>query len=118
MALSKHCLKRRAAVLVALGLCAVGRGAEFAGGTGGANDPYLIATAEQFNAVGADPNLWNKHFKLVADIDLGPYAGASFNMIGHHFSNADNKPFIGVFDGNDRTISNSLDLSVRPRYRI
>ena len=46
--------------------------AEFAGGTGEPNDPYQIATAEQFISIGSDPNFLNRHFVLVADIDLDP----------------------------------------------
>ena len=44
----------------------------FAGGTGEPNDPYQIATAEQLTSIGSDPNLLDKHFVLVADIDLDP----------------------------------------------
>lgn len=43
---------------------------KYGGGTGEPNDPYLIYTAEQMNAIGAKPNDWDKHFKLMADIDL------------------------------------------------
>lgn len=55
--------------------------AEFAGGTGEPNDPYLIATAEQLIAVtpiGSSVDgrpvrdLWSRHFVLMADIDLDP----------------------------------------------
>ena len=46
--------------------------AEFAGGTGEPNDPYQIATAEQLISIGSDPNLLDKHFILVNDIDLDP----------------------------------------------
>ena len=42
------------------------------GGTGEPNDPYQIATAEQLIAIGSDPNLLDKHFLLVADIDQDP----------------------------------------------
>ncbi|MBN1362547.1 MAG: hypothetical protein JW993_18260 [Sedimentisphaerales bacterium] len=94
------------AVVVALMWPIIGQGAEFAGGTGEWDSPYLIATAAQMNAIGADPNLWDKHFKLVADIDLRDYIGTQFNMIGHHATYGDSKPFTGVFDGNGRTISN------------
>ena len=45
---------------------------KYGGGTGEPNDPYLIYTPEQMNAIGAEPNDWSKHFKLMADIDLGP----------------------------------------------
>jgi hypothetical protein len=72
---------------------------EFAGGTGTADDPYQIATAEQLNAIGADPALWGQHFRLNADIDLADYRGTRFNVIGYWRSDTDNKPFTGVFDG-------------------
>ncbi|MHC4439608.1 MAG: GLUG motif-containing protein [Planctomycetota bacterium] len=71
--------------------------AQYGGGSGTAEDPYLISSAEQMNAVGAEPNDWDKHFRLVADIDLGGFGGSSFNLIG---------TFKGVFDGNGHTISN------------
>jgi gas vesicle protein len=57
-------------LVLALARSAVAEG--FAGGTGEPNDPYQIATAEQLLSVGSDPNLLNKYFVLVADIDLTP----------------------------------------------
>ena len=45
---------------------------DFAGGTGEPNDPYHIATAAQLISIGSDPNLQEKHFVLVADIDMDP----------------------------------------------
>ncbi len=82
--------------------------AKYGGGTGEPNDPYLIYTAEQMNAIGAEPNDWDKHFKLMADIDLSAYTGTDFNIIGYwvDWASSDNKPFAGVFDGNVHTISN------------
>ena len=74
--------------------------AQYGGGSGAAHDPYLIYTAEQMNTIGAEPNDWDKHFKLIADIDLSAYTGTSFNIIGIDW----NKPFTGVFDGNGHTI--------------
>lgn len=76
--------------------------AEYGGGAGEPNDPYLIYTAEQMNEIGADPNDWDKHFKLMADINLGRYSGTDFNIVGESTSNA----FNGVFDGNNKKISN------------
>jgi hypothetical protein len=76
--------------------------AKYGGGTGEPNDPYLIYDANQMNAIGADQNDWDKHFKLMADIDLGCYVGEQFNIIGTGWDN----PFAGVFDGNGRQISN------------
>jgi len=86
--------------------------AQYAGGTGTPEDPYLITTPEQMNAIGADPNDWDKHFKLMADIDLSAYTGTEFNLIGYHESytrrdkSPERTPFAGVFDGNGHAISN------------
>jgi hypothetical protein len=86
--------------------------AQYAGGSGTENNPYLIETAEQLNNIGATPGHWNKYFKLIADIDLGEPNLAAFNIIGAERTQS----FNGVFDGNDHTISN-LDLtSTRVRY--
>jgi hypothetical protein len=71
--------------------------AKYGGGTGVPGDPYLIFDANQMNAIGADPNDWNRHFKLMADIDLYAFMGTEFNIIAD---------FTGVFDGNDHTIAN------------
>jgi len=76
--------------------------ADYGGGTGQPDDPYLIYTAEQMNEIGANPNDWDKHFKLTANIDLGRYQGTDFNIIGESRSNA----FSGVFEGNNKKISN------------
>jgi hypothetical protein len=70
-------------------------------GNGVEGDPYQIWTAADMQAIGADANYWDAHFKLMADIDLSAYTGTSFNIIGDY-----NNPFIGVFDGNGHTISN------------
>jgi hypothetical protein len=93
-----------------LALCTVTPAVEFAGGSGEPNDPYQIATAEQMNGIGAEPNYWDKHFKLVSDIDLSDYDGQdgrpAFNLIGCLLGPNNRKPFTGVFDGNGHTISN------------
>jgi len=76
--------------------------AQYGGGTGQPDDPYLIYTAEQMNAIGANWKNWDKHFKLMADIDLSTYVGRDFNVIGTGITNS----FSGVFDGNGKKISN------------
>ena len=50
----------------------------------------------------------DKHFRLMADIDLSGITVTSFNIIGYYVreNSPDNKPFTGVFDGNGHTISN------------
>ncbi|GAG96708.1 unnamed protein product, partial [marine sediment metagenome] len=82
--------------------------AKYGGGTGVPNDPYLIFDANQMNAIGANPGDWDKHFKLMADIDLSGFTGTAFNIIGYRVSSSDNKPFTSVFDGNGHTIANFI----------
>ncbi len=108
---------RRAPVLIVLCLAGTLAHAQYGGGTGEPNDPYLIYTAEQMNAMGTEPNDWGKCFKLMADIDLSAYDGREgrpgFTIIGR----SDNcqpvrggepcyTSFSGVFDGNGRNILN------------
>jgi len=73
----------------------------YGGGTGTAGDPYLIYTAEQFNTIGLVPCSLDKHFKLMADIDLSSFTGTQYNIIGRGFS----FEFTGTFDGNNHVIS-------------
>ena len=84
--------------------------AKYGGGTGEPNNPYLIYTAEQLNTIGLNQEDADKHFKLMADIDLSAYHGDSFNRIGFYdppeFAPDWYPPFSGVFDGNNHTISN------------
>ncbi len=88
-------------VVVAPWTLGVACGAEYGGGSGTSDDPYLILTAEDMNEIGEDPNDWDKQFLLVGDIDLADHAGTQFSLIG-----SENTPFTGVFDGNGHTISN------------
>ncbi|MHC4542289.1 MAG: GLUG motif-containing protein, partial [Planctomycetota bacterium] len=81
-------------------------------GAGTESSPYLIRNPEQLNSIGAVRSDWDKHFKLVADIDLSAYPGTAYNMIGTEMLES----FRGVFDGNDHTISNLNMTSTRERY--
>jgi hypothetical protein len=68
-------------VIIILGLCTTVRSVEFAGGTGEPNNPYPITAAEQLIAIGSDPSLLDKHFVLMADIDLDAnQAGGSLTV--------------------------------------
>jgi len=87
---------------------------KYGGGTGEPNDPYLIFTAEHLNAIGAEPNDWDKHFQLMGDIDLGGYSETEFNIIGGPETDAG---FKGVFEGNGHAISN-LTLTVSTRSEV
>jgi hypothetical protein len=88
---------------------------KYSGGTGEPNDPYQIATATDLIALGEDPNDYDKHFILIADIDLDP------NLPGRRvFDRAVIAPdvwaddlgwyqgpaFTGFFDGNRHVIRN------------
>jgi parallel beta-helix repeat protein len=81
--------------------------AQYGGGTGEPNDPYLIYTAEHMNAIGTEPNDWDKHFKLMADIDLSPFSYNSA-LIAPDVDPCDpsfrGTSFTGIFDGNGYTI--------------
>lgn len=79
---------------------------DFAGGSGTTEDPYLVETVEQLNAVRDHKN---KCFKLIADIDMSDlfHSSASWSAIGE-WGEGDGSllRFSGVFDGNGHTISN------------
>jgi hypothetical protein len=110
-------------VLLALGLCAATQAVEFAGGTGEPNDPYQIATAGQLIAMGSDPNLMDKDFVLMADIDLDPNVpgGQVFDqaVIGAiarpKAAVVDWLSFTGRFDGNGHIIRNLAIRTEIPR---
>ena len=80
----------------------------YGGGNGTVGEPYLIYTPRQMNTIGANKIDWDKHFKLMADIDLSEYIATQFNVIGIDSDNF----FAGVFDGNGHTISNFIHNSL------
>jgi hypothetical protein len=75
---------------------------DFISGSGTEGDPYLIYTADELNIIGLFVCEWDKHFELMADIDLIGFTGTSFNKIGA----LSRFPFTGVFDGNGYRILN------------
>jgi len=103
------------ALLLTLTTCllALPAHAKYGGGTGEPNDPYLIFTPEQMNAIGAEPNDWGKHFKLTADIDLSAFDGKddrpAFHIIAPDADPASiyyqGTAFAGVFDGSRHKVS-------------
>ena len=73
----------------------------FAGGSGTIEDPYLIATAYQLDAVRLFPD---KHYRQIADIDLGvaPWnEGEGWEPIG-----TINNSFKGSYNGSGHSINN------------
>jgi hypothetical protein len=93
-------------LLVSLIICfyAMPAYTKYEGGAGTAGNPYLIYTAEQMNEIGANPGDWNKHFMLIADVNMSDIAGTDYNVI---------ETFTGIFDGNNCTISNFSLTSTR-----
>ncbi|MBP8303434.1 MAG: hypothetical protein KBE04_04830 [Phycisphaerae bacterium] len=81
---------------------------QYSGGSGEPNDPYQIATAADLIALGDEPNDYDKHFTMIADIDLAGYVFdraviAPDRLLGTW--EYDGTPFTGVFDGNNKTIA-------------
>ena len=76
--------------------------AQFGGGDGSWNDPYIISTTDHLttlaNNVNGGNNYAGKYFRLDADLD---YTGKTYTVI----SKQKNKSFNGHFNGNGRTIS-------------
>ena len=81
----------------------------YGGGTGFPGNPYLIYTPEQINALSAEPNDWDKHFKLVADISVSDFSYDAALIAPIVVSDINNPlegiPFTGVFDGDGHMIS-------------
>jgi hypothetical protein len=86
-------------------------------GTGTQDDPFLIGTPEELNAIGLFPCGWDKHYKLLADVDLSAFDGKegrpAFNIVGWGRTGCGTDscgsfgiPFTGVFDGNKHAVVN------------
>ncbi len=96
-------------VLLTISFSALPAQAKYGGGTGEPNDPYLIATAEDLNSISLDPNDWDKHFKMTADINMAGYTYTTA-LIAPDTDNTnwdfDGTPFTGTFNGSNHTIHN------------
>ena len=88
--------------LLCLPLVSWGQSSTYDGGSGTDTDPYQINTPEQLKALATAVNggtdYANTHFKLTAPINLN---NEEWKPIG----NATNKPFKGIFDGNNQAIT-------------
>ncbi len=96
---------RLSIVLVCAACFFVGDVAAFEGGSGAEDDPFLVATPEQLDAVREHPGA---HFKQVADLDLEGHGedDAGWRPIGHFRGWLDFEPFTGRYDGNGHVIRN------------
>ena len=78
-------------------------------GSGTAEDPYTVSSAAELAYIAEQVNNGTtydqKYIQLTQDIDL---TGVEWNPIGYTLSGsvALGKPFLGIFDGNGKTISN------------
>jgi len=82
---------------------------KYGGGTGESDLPYLIYTVEHLNTISAETNDWDKHFKLMADIDLFNYryiAAVIAADVDPCEPGFQGMSFTGVLDGNGHKISN------------
>lgn len=96
-----------------VGLClATAQCFAYSGGTGEPNDPYQIGTAQDLIDLGNEPNDYDKHFILTADIDLSGYTFdraviAPASYIGGRFAYWEiDCYFSGNFNGNGHIIRN------------
>jgi hypothetical protein len=75
----------------------------FSAGAGALTDPYILCTKEELDRIATGgAELLSKHYKLMANIDMGgpgPGGASNFAMIG-----SDTTPFTGSFDGSGKTI--------------
>jgi hypothetical protein len=88
--------------------------ANYSGGDGTPENPYQIATIEDLMLLGDNPEDYDKHFIMTADIDLDPnlpgrkvfdraVIAPDIDSIKEYFQGT---RFTGIFDGNWHTISN------------
>ncbi|MBN1359130.1 MAG: hypothetical protein JW993_00990 [Sedimentisphaerales bacterium] len=100
-------MERRWRVGIVLSVCLVEAfcacaWAKYGGGSGTADDPYLISTPEHLLAMMAEQKDHGRHFRLMEDIDLAGCTSDQYQIIGVNWQGL----FSGVFDGNGKTISN------------
>ena len=86
---------------------------QYGGGTGSSSDPYKISTVEHLadlaTAVNGGTHYDGVYFEQQDDIDLNvdPYnTGEGWTPIGTFVSASDNKPFRGIYNGNNKKILN------------
>ena len=86
-------------------------------GNGVEGDPYLIYDACDMQAIGAEVNYWDAHFKLMADIDMNEI---EYNIIAANISSSkwifEGEYFVGSFDGDGHVIKNLTINDINQSY--
>jgi len=107
MSTNANSFSRVTYIIVVLSCPLLVHAGNFAGGTGRADDPYRIATAEQLISIGST---WTGyHFILLNDIDLDPNLPGGRVFEGAVIASGASPwrdPFRGNFDGGGHTIRN------------
>jgi len=91
--------------------CSTAASAQFSGGNGTENNPYIINTAAELAQLATYVNAGNEdynacHYKLNNNIDLSNYqSGQGWIPIGVTDGAYNIHPFSGVFDGNNKMIN-------------
>ena len=102
-------MKRTSAALLLFALLApTAVWAQFGGGSGTEDDPYIIATTDDMDELASQVNNENnysgKFFLMTADLD---YSGKDYTPVGNY-----NYGFKGTFNGNGHTISHVIIQSI------
>jgi len=105
---TQRTLSKAVLILALTALASVGVAGTYSGGTGDPNDPYQIATAQDLIDLGNEPNDYDKHFIMTADIDL---SGRTFERAVIAWNTSNDRyfhgtKFAGAFDGNGYCIRN------------
>jgi len=72
---------------------------DFLEGTGTEDAPFLVYTGDDLALIGSFPCEWNRHFRLMADIDISGHSEVTHDPIGSF-----GIPFTGVFEGDAHAI--------------
>ena len=100
--------------ILAVVMLAGGASGQYGGGSGTSEEPYLIGDANHLFALAGDPCDYDRHFRLIADLDLDPcvtgIAPLTTALIAPDVDPAVRRfqgvTFTGSFDGDNHTISN------------
>ena len=99
-------MKRLLTLAVSFLCCMATTFAQFSGsGSGTESDPYVILNPIQLNQLRNFLNMDGVYFKLMADIDLTEFLEDENPSEGWQPIGTKSSPFLGILDGNGKTIS-------------